>query len=137
MTRPDYTPEQLAYRAPVRTAAVASGPMFFKMRLVRGAAYSAVCVWKSCPTDPDTGETLYERPATWRCKINGQDDAVEAAMIEFDGTTNLPVIKGEPCDEAEYTFILKDHLYHKQYFPDAPQAKPRERIDLNRIPTLF
>lgn len=103
--------------------------MFFKMRLVKGAAYSAVCVWKSCPTDPDTGEMLYERPETWRCKINGQDDAIEAVMIEFDGTTNLPVIKGEPCDEIEYRRILKTHTMAVEQNLPWPEAKPRVAIN--------
>lgn len=105
---------------------------FYAMTLTRGGARVPVKVWFGRPVDPITGELL-ERPATWRCQIDGQDDAIEACMIEIDGVTNEPVIKGETIDEDEYTYLLQRNTWAREHEPESPHANPRKRIDMNAL----
>ena len=106
------------------------------MRMVKDGPLVAVMIWHGCPVDPVTGELLTERPALWRCKINGQDDAISTVLIEMDGLTGLPVLKAEPIEELEYDYLVKSHQWAAKYAPDAPEANPRKRIDLNALPPL-
>lgn len=104
-------------------------PFFYRVRLTKGSAYSALKIWRGFPTDPDTGEVLVERPLIWRAFLNGEHVAIEDVMIEIDGLTGLPAIKGEPCDEVEYLHCLKTYLWAKDHAPAAPEANPRKAID--------
>lgn len=110
---------------------------FYRIRLVKGAAWSAIKVWFGPPLDPDTGDILWERPCLWRCLINGQDDAIEAVMIELDGTTGLPVIKGDEISETDYLYHLKTYIWARDHAPDSPEAKPKQKIDPLTAPLPF
>lgn len=112
------------------------GPFFYRVRLVKGAPWSAVKLWKGFSIDPDTLELLTERPFIWRAILNGEHVDVYDVVIEFDGITQMPVVKGEQVNEAEYEFLLGDHLWAKAHAPDEPAAKPRERVDMNSIPPI-
>lgn len=111
--------------------------MYFRTRLTKDAPLSALHVWRGYPTDPDTGETLYERPQLWRAMLNGKHVPIEDVMIEIDGATGLPAIKGEPCDEIEYLRILKTYQWAQEHAPHLPEARPREAINHLAGDTIF
>lgn len=108
------------------------GPIFYKMRLAKGACVSVAKVWRGFPTDPDTFEVLTERPFIWRAVLNGEDVPIETVMIEFD-PAGVPVIKGDRCDEIEYLRLTETHLLAREHSLPWPEATPRKAIDLNRL----
>jgi hypothetical protein len=113
-----------------------AGPFFYRLRLVRGAAYSAVKVWYGYPIDPDTDETLTERPAMWRCEINGLPDSIDAVMVEMDGDTGRPVIKGDLVSEIDYRLVMERVQWATTHAPNHPDASVRKPLDMNLLPPI-
>lgn len=113
-----------------------SAPRYFRLRLVKGGPLAGVKIWRGHPVDPVTGETLTERPALWRAAVNGTDEPIEQVAPWFqDGIGDE--MRGTEITEKDYRFYAADHAWAKEHAPDDPAAKPREKVDLNRLPTLF
>ncbi len=113
------------------------GPFFYKIRLAKGSVWSALKVWFGPPVDPINEQPMWDRSPIWRAFLNGEHVPIEDIMTEMDGVTGLPTIKGDACTEEDYLFYLRDHLWAKANKPDDPAANPRQKIDLNALPTLF
>ncbi len=109
---------------------------FYKIRLAKGAPYSALKIWRGFPINPDDGSLMMDRPILWRAFLNGEDVPVEDHAIEFDQITTEPVIKGELISEDDYLLLMKTNLWAKEHKPDAPEANPRKAIDLNSLPPI-
>lgn len=110
-------------------------PHLYRVRLVKGAAWSAVKVWYGQPLDPLTSELL-DRSPRWQVEVNGTliNEPFDLVML-IDG--QAPIVKGERIDEVEYRYLLKTHSWAREYEPDAPEANPRKRINLNELRPLF
>jgi hypothetical protein len=113
------------------------GAWFYRIRLVKSAPYSALKIWHGFPIDNVTGELLFSRYPIWRAILNGEHVPIEDVMVEIDGITKRPVIKGEEIDDVEYFMILKRHLWARAHAPDSPEANPAQKVDLNKIRTIF
>lgn len=100
---------------------------FYKTKLVRGGPWVPVYLWFGCPHDPDTGEEL-DRSPRWQAERLGRLVPVDAVW---------PFCALHPIDQAEHNFLLADHRWHVQYKPDAPQAMPRSKIDLTKLPPIY
>lgn len=105
------------------------GPFYYRVQLAKGSAFSGVKIWKDFPIDPVTGELLTERSYMWRAELNGEGVPIAEVMIEMDGITDMPVVKGTYVDEVEYIRLSSTVKWAQQHAPDAPEAKPREKID--------
>lgn len=102
-------------------------PGFYRRRLAKGAPWSCIKIHHGIARDPVTGEEL-ERSPHWCCWLNGEP---------VDVFTVWPECAGEPITGHEYEFILADHQHAVRYRPDAPEAKPREPVDLHTIRPIF
>lgn len=112
-----------------------TAPRFFRLSLVKGGPLAGVKIWRGHPVDPDTGETLTERPALWRAQVNGVDEPIEHVAPWFvDGIGE--VMNGTEITEIDYQFYVANHRWAKEYAPEDPAAKPREKVDLNKIAPL-
>lgn len=126
MTRPDYTPEQRGYKAPVQKRQAWDTPHFFRVKYTRGGAPCGLKVWFGPPADPVTGELL-DRSPRWQVHFNGKEfDEPERFLLHFepDGT---PVIVGEIITESEYSYLTALHEYainHDATMPEADVTKP-------------
>ncbi len=107
----------------------------YAVTLARGAVKVGLCLEFSRPIDPVTGERL-DRSPTWKAFRDGHVEDVFDCIIEFD-PDGEPVVKGERITEAEYEYLLQDRAWARQHSPDAPEANPRKRVDLNAMPVLF
>lgn len=106
-------------------------PKLYAVHLVKNGPRCPVKVWYGFPTDPDTGETL-DRSPRWHVILNGE--FVEPTLILML-VGNVGYVKGKEIDQAEYDYMLRVREWALQN--DAPEAKPREAIDLKKLPTIF
>lgn len=136
MSRADYTAAQLAYRS-TATPSANKPTRLYRTRLAKGAPWSAIKVWWGFPVDPETGEILLERSPCWRAILNGDHVPIEDVSIEIDGLTQEPMLRAELIDETEYDYLLATNLWAKTHAPNAPEANPRQRVDLTKLPPLF
>lgn len=110
---------------------------YWRVKLAAGAPWSPLRIWTGYPVDPVTSETLTERPCLWRACLNGTDVDISEVVIEFDGQSGDPVVKGEQVDAAEYQYLLERHIWARRYDPTDIAANPRKKIDLHALPPLF
>lgn len=99
---------------------------FYKVRLARGAVWSPLRIWFGPPHDPLTGEEL-DRSPRWQALCRGE---------EIDVWRVWPYAGRFPIDAATYAYMM-DLAEWAKSAPDAPEHKPRERVDLNRLPGIF
>lgn len=109
-------------------------PGFYKVRLVKGGPHVAARITWAPATDPVTGEML-DRSWFWTVTINEEPVANPSTCPWLAGAER--VFLGERIDEAEYQFLLKVRSWAVRSAPDAPEANPRERIDLTKMRPLF
>lgn len=100
---------------------------FYRLRLRRGAVYSAIRIWSGPPHDPDTGEEM-DRSWRWQAEANGKP-------IELDRV--WPTCAKEPIDQAEYAHLLRTLEWGKTNAPRGPQANPHKPVDLLSAPLPF
>lgn len=106
-----------------------------KCRLAKNGPLCAVKIWRGFPIDPVTLEELTERPEMWRCAVNGVDTPIDDVAIQIEGSD--PVVKGDVIDQATYDFMVADAQWCAAHASHLPEAKPRESVDLHRLPPVF
>lgn len=109
---------------------------YYRARLIGGGAYVGVMVWHGLPLVD--GDEL-DRSPRWQALISTETTARAILMgdslpIEVDGVTlrNL-----ETIDEPDYRYLVAHADWAKQHAPSAPDATPRQKIDLKRMPSIF
>lgn len=112
--------------------------IYYRVQLVKRGPYVPLKLWYSEPIDPLTGQRL-ERPAMWRAVRNGREVPIWDVIIEFDGQRfrNPPAVYGDPITKEEYEYYDSLNKWAREHAPDTPEAKPRDPIDLNRLPPIF
>lgn len=110
-------------------------PRFYAVKLVSGGLRCAAKVWHGAPADPVTGELL-DRSHRWQALLHGEEVAPFSVILEIDAISGQAVVKGEEIDEAEYQHILDVRAWALAHNTDAPEASPRQKIDLNRLPAI-
>ncbi len=115
---------------------IASIPQYYAVRLVRGGVRVGVKVWRGPIMDPVTHEAL-DRGDRWQVEVNGEQVEPFSIIIELDGVSGEPVIKGERISITEYDYIKSVAAWAKTPGVDAPESEPRKAIDLNALPPIF
>ena len=100
-------------------------PGHYKMRLGRGAVWSAVHIWLGQSTGDDGDQ---RGMFCWRAKINSGEVDIHRAW---------PYCAGRRIDKAEYDYMMAVHQWAKTDAPHAPEAKPHEAVNFLRTPTIF
>lgn len=100
---------------------------FYRTKLVRGGPWVPVRIWYGPSRDPETGEEL-DRSPYWQAECNGK----EADALEL-----WTWVAGREIPEAEYLFMMAKKDYAEKFAPELPEASPREKIDLNKLPPIF
>lgn len=70
---------------------------YYRLRLARGAVWSAVRIWHGPPLDPDTGEEM-DRSWRWQATING-------ALVEIDRV--WPRCAADRIDQREHDYLIR------------------------------
>jgi len=76
---------------------------YYRIRLVRGAVWSAVHLWYGPPVDPDTGEEM-DRSYRWQARVNG--------IIADDITRIWPRCAEDMISWQQYDLILGRNAEH-------------------------
>lgn len=100
---------------------------FYKGRLVKGGIFVAIRIWFGAPRDPVTGEEL-DRSHRWQAERNGQQVEVDAVW---------PYCAANRIDKAEHDYMLAAQKWAVEHNPSAPEAAPRQKIDLTTQRSLF
>lgn len=102
-------------------------PGYYKTKLVRGGPWVPARIWWEPPLDPVTGELLDRPPML----------LAERAGKPVDPYELWPHVAGREISEAEYRYLVDDAAWCQEWAPHEPQARPRERVDLNELQPLF
>lgn len=111
---------------------------YYAIQIVKGGPRCAVSVWYGQPDDPVTGEAL-DRSPRWQATIHGQPCDMKRVALNWDDyrPDRGCAIVGDLIDKAEHDYIVSLREWAIEHDPDAPEAAPRSKIDLNAIPSLF
>lgn len=113
------------------------GPFYYAVKLVKNGPRVPVTVWFGNPLDPVTGEEM-ERAHRWCATRAGKFyDDIYAVIVEFDGLTGQPIVKGERITKAEHDHLLSVIRWAEKHDPSAPEASLRKPIDLHAQAPIF
>lgn len=115
-------------------AIAAPEPCLRQMRLVRGGAWVAARIHRTCHCTIGGGDL--DKPHPWR----GTCDRYPPLEAEIDGKpagVDRVWTAGEDIDEAEYRFLIDDRAHARQHRPDSPEANPRQPIDFDTMAPPF
>lgn len=111
---------------------------YYAITSVKGGPKRALAVWHGVPTDPDTGADL-DRAPRWQATLDGQPvEDLDRVAINYDhynpalGIT----INGKEIDQQEHDYIVKLRAWAVTYAPGLPEAKPRQKIDVSKMPPI-
>lgn len=97
----------------------------YRIRLRRGAPWSAVRIWLGRPVDPATGEEMSERGFRWQATLNG----APADLYDL-----WPGCARERISCEEHDRIAQQNATMDE---DSPFFDPRKPIDLRSAPAPF
>lgn len=109
---------------------------YYRARLVSKGPYVGVTTFFGPPVVD--GDEL-DRSPRWQCVVGTETTGRailmgDALPIEVDGVTlrNLETVSSE-----EYHYLVAHAGWAKEHAPSAPDAMPRQKIDLRRMPSIF
>ena len=109
-------------------------PRHYKTRLVRNGPWVAVRVAFEPPRDPETGEAL-DRSYMWSIEIDGE---LARSPSPDPAIAGVHVVEAMVAiDEAEFRYLSATSRHAKTNDPRYPEARPREPIDIRRLPAIF
>lgn len=111
----------------------ADAPQHYAIKLVKNGPRVACKVWFGAPLDPITSEPL-DRSPRWNALVGGEETDPDRILI-FIG--DIGYVKGEPIKVAEYDHLLTVREWAMKEDPSAPEAAPRQAINLGRMKTIF
>lgn len=103
-------------------------PGIYRLRLSKGAPWSAVRIWDEAERCPETGELMEDE--RFRCLVNGRD-------VNPDHYAERVNCFGERIDDREYAYLLSVNGWAVEHAPETPEASPTERVDLHKSPPIF
>lgn len=106
-------------------------PGYFRIRRVAGGPWVGARISHGPPRDPETGERL-DRSWFWSIEIDGEL-AHPPHPEPFTAGIGWVWMTGTPITEQEYRFLLDTARYARQHDPAAPEANPREKVNLGAM----
>lgn len=98
---------------------------FYRTRQAKGAADSAVKIWRGHSIDPATGEEMTERSMHWQAAIDGQRVPLDRVW---------PGCARDPISEAEHNRLVERNATLDE---DSPFYDVRRPVDLATAPPPF
>ncbi len=114
------------------TRAIASPePCLRRMKRVRGGAWLAARIHRTCHCTPNGGDE--SAPHAWRDTC----DRYPHLDAEIDGRpadVDRVWTSGEDIDKAEYAYLIADREHARLYRPESPEANPHRAVDFSTLP---
>lgn len=108
-------------------------PGTYRIRKAKGGVYVPVLIYRPCA-----------------CTVNGPDEHfwIESCdrysrelLALLDGWEVVPAIEVwnycRPIKREDYDHLVATHSWARSYAPDHPDANPKRRIDLTKMPPIF
>ena len=100
-------------------------PGWWLCRLTKGGPMIPCAIeLRACPHEPGDPSNVMDRSPTLVGFIDSSETHPE----------NVPWMYGTEIDAAEYRFRLASAEWARKHAPHEPIAKPREKIDLMKVP---
>lgn len=109
-------------------------PGFFKMRLVKGGPWVPARIHRPCHCTINGG--LINAAHAWRDTCDRFPRLV-AEIAGEDADLWRVWENGRPIPQAEYDHLMRVRSWAETYAPGAPEANPRQAVDLGAMPPLF
>jgi hypothetical protein len=115
---------------------------YFKTRLVNSGMWVAVRIWFGSPIID--GEEQ-DRSPRWCCEVDGRtgrndydDEGNRLGTVPLDPILDEVWVHcaGRPISRNEYGFLRKRAAWARQHAPEHPAAKPRQPINLRKLPPV-
>lgn len=103
-------------------------PGFFKMRLGRGAPFVAARIYRPCPIEFCLFSPFQalDRHYPLAAEIDGTPSTVDSVWLY-----------GRPIPWREFEFLNHRGRWARAHAPDHPAARPREAVNLGKMPPVF
>jgi hypothetical protein len=112
-------------------------PAYLKLKLRRGGPWVPAIIWRPCPLIlPDPLDETAPGPEDW-CMPTDRARPLRA-RIGDDEVSPLEVWgRGPRIDVVEYRWRLALRNWAVNHAPAQPEARPKEPVDLAKLPSLF
>lgn len=112
-------------------------PGYYKLRLTRRGVWVAAIIWRPCPLIlPDPLEAAAPGPEDW-CLPTDRARPLRARIGKDDASPFEVWERGSRIEAREYATRLARREWAVIYAPAQPEARPRELVDLGKLPSLF
>jgi len=108
---------------------IIEAPGTYAIRQVKGGPEVGCLVEHGPSCDPVTGETL-DRSWMHRVTINGD-------LVHCSPDVYHRMLIGRPITRAEYDWLIADRAWAAQFAPGLPEARPRQRVNIDALPIPF
>jgi hypothetical protein len=128
-----------AYERPRGSGRVASEPRpgYFTLKLARRAPLVPAIIWRPCPLIlPDPFEATAPGSEQW-CEPTERPRALRARIGEDEADPIEVWTRGSDIDAREYVWRLARRDWAVRYAPASPEANPRQKVQLDKLPSLF
>lgn len=109
---------------------------WYKVKLTRGGPFVPARVFRACCCTVEGGGESVEHEWTETCD-RFPPPTCHVDGVEREGYMERIRLYGKTIDEAEHDYMVADAAWARDHSPDDPKAKPAEKIDLNKTPSLF
>jgi len=103
-------------------------PGFWRIRLIKDGPFVAAAIVRHHTTyEPGNVLNAMDRSPILTGYIDGEMCDPMKVWLRY----------GDPIDEREYQFLIRDSAWAKQNFPSDPKAAPRRAVDFSTLQIRF
>jgi hypothetical protein len=111
-------------------------PCFMKMRLKRGGPWVPALIWLPCPFVVPLPAEETPAPEEW-CRPHDRSRVLRGRIGERDANPAEVWERGYLISAKEYHWRLGLLQWAARHAPEQPEANPRQRAALERLPSLL
>jgi hypothetical protein len=111
-------------------------PGYFRLRLRRGGPWVPALIWLPCPFIVPLPLEETPAPEEW-CRPHDRSRVLRGRIGDRDVDPSEVWERGYTIDAKEYHWRLGLAEWATRHAPDQPEANPRQRAALERLPSLF
>lgn len=111
-------------------------PCFMRLKQVRGGPWIPAIIWLPCPLIEPIPYELTPDPEDW-CRPTDRPRVLRARIGDAEASPYEVWERGYKIFQAEYLWRLALREWAVTHAREQPEANPRQRVDLGRLPSLF
>jgi|1185.fasta_scaffold1181288_1 hypothetical protein len=114
-------------------------PGFFQLKLVRHGPWVRALIWRPCPLilpKPGLDEHVTPAPEDW-CLPTERARPLRATIGEREVDPQEVWERGQRITAKQYHYLAGVNRHAVRHAPTAPEAQPRQPVNLTITPSLF